>query len=49
MNDEESSQSAELNSDHRDIDPRHGAVESTPKIEPGVMRVAGGAERRQEH
>ena len=25
MNDEESSQSAELNSDHRDIDPRHGA------------------------
>lgn len=25
MNDQESSQSAELNSDHRDIDPRHGA------------------------
>jgi len=24
-------------------------MESTPKIEPGVMRVAGGAERRQEH
>jgi len=25
MNDEESSQTAELNSDHRDIDPRHSA------------------------
>ena len=28
---------------------RRAGVESTPKIEPDVMRVAGGAERRQEH
>ena len=25
------------------------ALESSPKIEPSVLRVAGGAERRQEH